>query len=313
VWGLILAGGFMAFTAWDQSYWWRIREDYSYGWLVPLFIAYLVYDRWPKVVAQARAVDRGSDDLPDERSGSARLIPVAAFLSLIGGGALFLSGAFLRPMAGVTHLNTLTITLGMTGTVLATVYFLAPTNADLPGSRVNDRRKMVSLFLFPTALWLLSAPMLSVIENHLSLFLMHQVTSIVFFVFDRLGLALEQRGNVLILPTGSVGVAEACSGIRSLTGCLFAGSFLAAVFLQSRWKQAALVIAALLFAFAANLLRSIFLTSWAYRHGAGSIEGTIHDISGYAVLGLTVVALLCLLPILDRKPVSQRPAVSAKG
>jgi exosortase/archaeosortase family protein len=110
-----------------------------------------------------------------------------------------------------------------------------------------------------------------------------------------------------------VGVAEACSGIRSLTGCLFAGSFLAAVFLQSRWKQAALVIAALLFAFAANLLRSIFLTSWAYRHGAGSIEGTIHDISGYAVLGLTVVALLCLLPILDRKPVSQRPAVSAKG
>ena len=38
------------------------------------------------------------------------------------------------------------------------------------------------------------------------------------------------QGNVLALPTGNVGVEDACSGIRSLTGCLFAGSFLAAVF-----------------------------------------------------------------------------------
>jgi exosortase/archaeosortase family protein len=56
-----------------------------------------------------------------------------------------------------------------------------------------------------------------------------------------------------------------------------------------------------LLAFLANLLRSLFLTSWAYGYGAGSIEGAIHDISGYAVLGLTVVALLCLLPLLERR------------
>jgi exosortase len=143
--------------------------------------------------------------------------------------------------------------------------------------------------------------MLAVIENNLNLFLMHQVTSVVFFVFDRLGLPLEQRGNVLILPSGSVGVAEACSGIRSLTGCLFAGSFLAAVSLHSRGKQAALIIASLLFAFLANLLRSIFLTSWAYAFGASAIEGAVHDISGYSVLGLTVVLLLFLLPVLERR------------
>ena len=312
MWGLFLAAGFMAFTAWDQSYWWRMKEDYSFGWLVPLFIAYLIYDRWPKVVAQARLANCGTAHPIDGNGWSARLVPLVASLSLIVGGLLFLLGAFLRTMAGTTHLNTLTITLGMAGTVLATIYFLAPTKAALPGSRVADRRRMVGLFLFPTVVWLLSAPMLTVIANNLNLFLMHQITSTVFFVFDRLGLPLEQRGNVLVLPTGSVGVAEACSGIRSLTGCLFAGSFLAAVFLQSRWKQAALVIASLLFAFLANLLRSIFLTSWAYGYGASSIEGAIHDISGYAVLGLTVVALLCLLPILDRKPIDRRSALSAK-
>ena len=58
----------------------------------------------------------------------------------------------------------------------------------------------------------------------------------VFTVFSLLGYPLIQEGNVLVLPLGQVGVADACSGIRSLTGCLFAGSFLAAVFLDKFWK-----------------------------------------------------------------------------
>eukprot|EP01031_Cornospumella_fuschlensis_P000633 gene633-804_t len=53
------------------------------------------------------------------------------------------------------------------------------------------------------------------------------------------------------------------------------------------------------FAFLTNLARSLFLTGWAYRNGPTSIEGTVHDVAGYAVLGLTVVGLLCLLPLLN--------------
>src|SRR4051812_41115424 len=34
-----LSAGFMAFVAWDQSHWWSRKEDYSFGWLVPLFTA----------------------------------------------------------------------------------------------------------------------------------------------------------------------------------------------------------------------------------------------------------------------------------
>ena len=117
--------------------------------------------------------------------------------------------------------------------------------------------------------------------------------------FDVLGLPLEQQGNVLALPAGNVGVEDACSGIRSLTGCLFAGSFLAAVFLEKLWKKIALVSAALVLALLTNLGRSLFLTGWAYHYGPRAIEGTVHDVAGYAVLGLTVVGLLCLLPIFN--------------
>jgi exosortase/archaeosortase family protein len=57
----------------------------------------------------------------------------------------------------------------------------------------------------------------------------------------------------------------------------------------------------LLLAFATNLLRSLFLTAWAYRYGTTAIEGTVHDVAGYAVLGLTVAGLLCLLPLFNLK------------
>ena len=297
--GLLLTAGFMAFTAWDQSYWWRTKEDYGFGWLVPLFAAYVVYDRWPRVGARQRAAEHPEGGEP-ARGRLLRWDSVIAGLILTGAGLLFLFGAFYRAAAGTTHLSSLAIALGMAGTALAGIYFLAPTHAASPAGRAAERRAMAGLFLFPVLVWLVSAPLLSSIDSSVSLYLMRQVTSIVFFVFDHLGLILEQRGNVLVLPTGSVGVEEACSGIRSLTGCLFAGSFLAAVFVRSPWKKFALIAASLVFAFGANLVRSIFLTSWAYHNGAASIEGTIHDASGYAVLGLTVVALLCVLPMLSR-------------
>jgi exosortase/archaeosortase family protein len=98
-----------------------------------------------------------------------------------------------------------------------------------------------------------------------------------------------------------VGVAEACSGIRSLTGCLFAGSFLAAVFLDRFWKKTVLVIAALALAFLSNLGRSLFLTAWAYAYGSDAIEGRLHDATGYAVLGLTCIGLFCLLPLFNAR------------
>lgn len=295
---LAVAGGFMAFTAWDQSYWWRTKQDYGFGWLVPVFAAYVVYARWPRIVgrlAQAEA--------PASHSRwFLHLVALLAPAALAGGIALFLLGAFERAAAGTTHLSSLFITLGMASAALATVYYTAPAQAEGRLDRANERWALTALFLFPALVWLVSAPLLSVVDDNLALYLMHQVTSIVFFVFDRLGLTLEQHGNVLMLPSGSVGVEEACSGVRSLTGCLFAGAFLGAMFVRSFWRKWALIVSSLLFAFLANLARSLFLTSWAYHFGAPSIEGTIHDASGYAVLGLAVVALLCLLPLLDPPP-----------
>ena len=104
---------------------------------------------------------------------------------------------------------------------------------------------LTGLFLFPALIWLISAPMVSAVETEIRVFLLTKVTIVVFNIFDIIGYEIEREGNVLLLPEGQVGVEEACSGIRSLTACLFAGSFLAAVFLNRFWKKVLLVAAAM--------------------------------------------------------------------
>jgi exosortase len=217
---------------------------------------------------------------------------------------VFLLGAAYRAGEGPSQPGSLALAVGFSGILLGMIYFNSTEGgtggASCTGWRAigsDARIRAAALFFFPALIWMLSAPLVTAAENALSLFLLRKVVAVVSFTFDVFGLPLIQQGNVLILPRGQVGVADACSGIRSLTGCLFAGTFLAAVFLDRFWKKILLVAAAMGFAFLTNLARSLFLTAWAYAYGSDAIEGRLHDATGYAVLGLTSVGLFCMLPL----------------
>ena len=302
---LLLGAAFCGFVTWDQSHWWSHKEDYSFGWLVPMFVGYVVFDRWVAIKAAAAACV--APHSPRVRGWRKAVLVLAIVCFLLFGALLFLLGAFYRAGAGPSYPGTLAITMGTAGLLFGLLLVNAPESASpVAGGWFEDARlKLVALFIFPVMIWFVSAPMVSVVENQVSLFLLHKVVTVVSFVFDMLGMPVEQQGNVLVLPTGRVGVADACSGIRSLTACLFAGSFLSAVFLNRFWKKVLLVAISMLFAFCTNLLRGLFLTAWAYHYGPEAIEGTVHDVAGYAVLGLTVVGLLCLLPLFNLRLASE--------
>jgi exosortase/archaeosortase family protein len=293
-----LAAGLLAFVAWDQSAWWRAKPDYAFGWLVPALAAFVVHERWPRIAAALVACAAAGS--PRAAGGGAWLLRALAAAAAAGGAVVFLLGALLRGSAGASQPATLALTLGAAALALALLFLAAPAAAApaAAGMTADARVRLAGWFLFPVLVWIVSAPLVSAIESRLNLFLLRQVVTVVAFVFDTIGLPLEQQGNVLVLPTGSVGVEDACSGIRSLTACLFAGSFIAAVALDRFWKKCARVAAALGLAFATNLGRSLFLTAWAWHHGPESIAGAVHDIAGYAVLGLTALGLLPLVPLL---------------
>ncbi|MFW5883100.1 MAG: exosortase/archaeosortase family protein, partial [Verrucomicrobiota bacterium] len=299
-------------------FWWQTVPDYSFGFIVPLFVGYVIMERWP---AMRTLLLEGWQPLPREKPGDPLVPdpksqrppkpwqrPIELGISFVFGAAiacgltLFLLMAMSRGLQGPTNPASAGMAFSAFWILLGTAWFVAAKRADGQPLGLRNRWVFMMLFLFPAAIWLISAPLVNTIENQIQLFLLSKVTLVVFGTFEFLGYPLTQQGNILVLPDGSVvGVEDACSGIRSLTACLFAGSFLAAVFLRQFWKKVLMVGAALALAFVMNLFRSLFLTSWAYQHGAESINGFVHDATGYAVLGFTTVGLLLLLPLFNLK------------
>ena len=303
------------YVIWDQSYWWANRPDYSFGYLVPLFSLYVLYDRKATIFAFINGDDTQSQKTIPNINYSREKLSIEdyfAFFVFLSGCSLFLIGGILRAATRPQNPATLAISLGFSMIFLSIIFIFSKSIFDIEGNPIDFRKRasFTLIFLFPALVWLISAPLVSVIETKLKVFLLTQVTIIVFTLMDTLGFVIEREGNVLHLPEGKVGVEEACSGIRSLTACLFAGSFLAAVYLKSLRKKFLLIFMAMIFAIFTNLLRSGFLTFYAYYNGADSINdhwtipilgdiGSVHDVMGIAVLVLTTIGLLILIPILN--------------
>lgn len=306
---------FAGLMVWDQLFWWMNNEDYSFGFLVPFFVGYVLYHRWPVI---RNYLFRGSESeespAPSGASSVAATqtlewLAVVAFLASL---ALFAIGMLIRMATGPQNPASLAVALSFSGMLLSAVFIFTKETADGRPMSLKARISVTLLFIFPALIWLLSAPMVAVLDNMLRVFLMNKVTVVVFGIFDFMGYELERQGNILILPEGSVGVEEACSGIRSLTGCLFAGSFFGAVFLQQFWKKALMVFLAMCLAVLMNLIRSMFLTLWSYHYGPNAIDaewslpiigdiGTVHDVTGLLIMVLTSIGLLCFLPIFNYK------------
>jgi exosortase/archaeosortase family protein len=301
-----------AFVAFDQSHWWGIRDEYMFGYLVPFFVAFIIYDRWPKlqVILLGKQADLSDtlakkyhEELLKNPASDAKWIQIIASVfaggAIFGGMILYLFGAAYRAAEGHSLVATQGLSMGFAAILIGVVYLYSDQNADGESIPAQNRLRLTAWFIFPALIWLLSAPMFDAIEKGISTFLLDKVAVVVFHTFDILGYAIVREGSILQLPKGPVMVEDACSGIRSLMACLFAGSFLGAVFLDKFWKKVLMVAMAMLFAFIMNIFRSLFLTSWAYAYGSESIAGSVHDITGYAVLGLTVIGLLALLPVFN--------------
>ncbi len=162
-------------------------------------------------------------------------------------------------------------------------------------------------------LWLLCAPIPPGTYMRLSLALQLSVTRSVLATLHLLGIAAMRTGNLIELARTTVGVEEACSGIRSLISCIFAGFFFSAALVRRPAARALLIILSAPLALGMNFLRSLILTLLANR--GINITGAWHDTTGYAILGVTALLLGGLAIALSRgeRDSSPAPASSAGG
>ena len=284
--GLLLIG-MAGFTTWDQWAIWSTKDDYTFGYLVPFFSAYVLWDRWEEL--RALLTGERTDVAAPTSKGVLTLAQLLAFASL----ALFGFGAAARAIFGTGIGPTLAICFGLAGTALAFAFLSVRGPSDDVATSAS-RWRAVGLLLFPACVWLISGPFLYLVDNQ-------------------------------------VGVAEACSGIRSLSACVFAGAFLGAVFLEGGFpgvllRRVAMIGLAALAAILLNIGRNTYLTFHALHHGSKSLErdfagvehgqagfsslGTVHDVAGNIAMVAALILLIALIPMLNRlgRPRDNRPS-----
>ncbi|MDB6115895.1 MAG: hypothetical protein JWQ62_2840 [Lacunisphaera sp.] len=283
---VVLLGLAAAFCVllWPQ---WRSNPDLSHGIFAPAVFLLLIYE--------------------SRRLGTLRWLPVtggtfaALRIVLVLGFAFFaLAGLFAASLAWTHALVCLLLAASLAAFLLAGLIILAG----------EDLRLVPCNWISLTAifLWLLATPLPDGTYARLTLALQHWVTGGVMQTLHLFGVPARQHGNIIELATTSVGVEEACSGIRSLLSCIYAGFFFAAWQLRHTGTRLGLIVAAPLLALAMNFLRSLLLTLLA--NSGKEISGFWHDATGFAILGVTAILLASLAILLESKTPAPAPAAT---
>lgn len=266
---------------------WDTNPQYSYGLVVPILIVGLLFRRWAGLPKNYPA------------SPAANPWPLVA---LVAGMVLLLLPLRLveeatpewRPLQWVLALATVGITL-------YAVY--------LAGGRTWLRQAA-----FPILFFLIAVPWPSPIEQPVVQGLTRLNAHLVVEVLAIAGVPAMQHGNLIEVSTGTVGINDACSGIRSLQSSLMIALFLGE-FYRFTWRRRLLLLPiGFGLAMALNLCRASILAWIAAKEGLQAIA-KYHDQAGLTILLICTACLFGVGWLMNRKkaPAIPAPPVTAKA
>lgn len=252
---------------------WRHNEDYSVGWLVPPAVLYLV-------VRQRR---RFASCTPRTNWVGLGLVLAAIAMRLEGLRSLFESA------------ERYSLVLLIAGLVLF-----------LTGWKVFWKARWLLLFL------LLMIPLPGRVHNAVAARMQSLATAGTVVVLETLGVMVESEGNTLHLNGhASVGVAEACSGLRMLMAFIVVGAVLAFLIEGPAWQRAILVLSSMPIAILCNVVRLAVTALLFTSSESRAVRDVVHDFAGLAMMPLAILMLLVELWVL-RKLVTPEPKSVAK-
>ncbi len=276
VFGLIaLAAAAVALTwrGWYDLGWLAVNdEESSHLMLVPMVVAYLLWQRWGTVLNSPPRIGW--------------IGPV-----LLGLGIFVWEYGYRYDFRVGDHI----------GAVLV----LAGTVACITGDRFVLRLWPVFLVLA----FLIPVPY--TIRVAIAVPLQRANAAVAYEILSVAGLEILRYGSVLELNGQQIGVAEACNGMRSILAVLLVCYAMAFATQIRAWARLMLLLATPLIALSANIVR-LLLTVLAYGFGSASTADTLHDLLGWATIALSfgfvwaVIALARWLMI----PIDPRPIVA---
>lgn len=252
----------MAWLVSRARWFWNNNPDLQFGWVVLLLCAYLFWESWeqrPPLEPRLRwwAV------MPAVFAGMFLLV-IQSYWAVFG-----------------THASTMVgLAAGIMGLCFANVALVF----GWPGVR---------RFALPYAFILIAMPMPGAIHHLVVGGLQAKVAWFNTEVLNLMGIPAEQVGSLIHLPSGTVGVDEACSGIRSLQSTIMATVFIGYLTLKRFSLQILLFFCGIGLAVLGNLIRSLYLSLTANSRGVEAIAG-VHDAAGWSILAFTATGVILI-------------------
>jgi exosortase len=148
--------------------------------------------------------------------------------------------------------------------------------------------------LFPWALLILMIPIPSLILQQITFPLQLRAARLATGLLELVGVPVLRQGNVIVLASMPLDVAEACSGIRSLLTLVTLAIIYGYLAETRTWVRVVLALAAVPIAVAANSFR-IFGTGLLVQYwDPDKAVGFFHAFSGWLIF---VVALIMLFAV----------------
>jgi exosortase D (VPLPA-CTERM-specific) len=240
---------------------WSTNEDYSYGFLIPLISAYLVWERRKEL---------GFVTGSAEWTG---LFPFLFFLAFGAYGILGSSPSAAQPSLPFVLLSIILLCFGW---------------------------RTFKVLFFPALFLVFMIPLPNAIQTGIGVPLKLLSTKLGELFLRAVSIPVFVQGNVIDLGVTQLQVVDACSGLRYILPLLALGVLVAYFFEKTRWKQALLVVATIPVAVMTNGVRIGATGVLAQKYGPGAAEGFFHGFSGWLVFMFALVLIGGILLILKR-------------
>ncbi len=240
---------------------WTINLQYSYGWGVPFLSLYLFFKRWES-----------------RPKPSPFTVEIGLFLTT----ALLL--ICLLPLRLIQEANP-------DWRLVSWVYGLLVVGMSMIITAVIGGLPWVRHFFFPAFFILMAVPWPTPMEQFTIQSLMKGVASVTVEIMNWAGVFAVREGNLIRLAQDSVGVNEACSGVRSLQGMIMAALFLGELYRDSFFRRIVLLVFGIASAILFNLIRAVIMTVLVHKKGSEILDQW-HDPTGLVVLVLAFLNLV---------------------
>lgn len=230
-----------------------LREEYSYGFLVPIISAFLI---WRRRALLADGTLRGS-------WWGVGVVAAGLLIYLLG-----LS-------ASILGVDAYALVIVVTGCVVAAIGW-----------------RGLRLIWGPIALLLLMVPLPTFWYNNLSSELQLLSSQLGVQLIRMAGIVVSLEGNVIDLGTYKLQVAEACSGLRYLFPLMTLGVLVAYLFRGRTWARWTIVLSTLPISVLMNSFRIGVIGLLVDRFGQAQAEGFIHAFEGWLIFMACLAILL---------------------